>query len=481
MRNPGGSDASGSQPPPAGSEAATRAWAMAQAARDPYVILVTIYIFAPWFVRAVVGDPVLGQALVAQGGKWGGWAVMATMPLLGAMMDRIGPRKPLLAAVIAVMAACAFSLWWVVPAGQPGLGVAWVIGIGAVMTWLFAAHEMLHNSLLVPAAGLAGAARASGLGLAGGNAMSVGLLVLLLFAFVLPGTVAWGWLPAAPLFGLDPAQGEPARLTGPIVAVLMLLGSLPLFAFVPDRPRSSARWGAAAAGGAADLWRLLSDVRGYRNPMLYLVARMLFTDGLTCILLFGGIFAAGVMGWGTLQMLAYGITLSIAAVAGGLLASRLDGWIGPRRALIGEVLLLILFETLELGGARDRILFQPAATTPLWDGPMFTTLPEFVFLGLGCGIAITVTAAYASSRTLLTRLAPPDRLGAFFGLYALSGTATMWLGPFLLEQATRIGGTQAAGFIPVVGLLAVGLVLLLFVKGGGRLADGSAAVAAPTA
>ncbi|WP_156255670.1 MFS transporter [Sandarakinorhabdus oryzae] len=442
---------------------------MAQAARDPYVILITIYIFAPWFVRAVVGDPIIGQALVAQGGKWGGWAVMVSMPLLGAMIDRLGPRKPLLCPVILAMAACSFSLWWVVPAGHDGLGIAWVIGVGAVMTWLFAAHEMLHNSLLVPAAGMAGAARASGLGLAGGNAMSVGLLILLMVAFVLPGTVNWSWLPAAPLFGLDPALGEPARITGPIVAGLMLVGSLPLFALVPDRPRSSARLGAAFAGGASDLWRLLSDVRGYRNPMLYLVARMLFTDGLTCILLFGGIFAAGVMGWGTLQMLGYGITLSIAAVAGGLLASRLDGWFGPRRALMGELLLLILIEAVQLGSAKDHIFYRPAAATPLWDGPMFTTLPELVFLGLGCGVAVTVTSAYASSRTLLTRLAPPDRLGAFFGLYALSGTATMWLGPLLLERATLIGGTQAAGFVPVVGLLATGLLLLLFVRGGGRL------------
>ena len=82
------------------SPRATRAWALAQAVRDPYVILITIYIFVPWFVRAVVGDPVQGQALVAQGGKWGGWAVMLSMPLLGATIDRLGPRKPLLAPVV---------------------------------------------------------------------------------------------------------------------------------------------------------------------------------------------------------------------------------------------------------------------------------------------------------------------------------------------------------------------------------------------
>jgi UMF1 family MFS transporter len=168
-------------------------------------------------------------------------------------------------------------------------------------------------------------------------------------------------------------------------------------------------------------------------------------------------------------MLGYGVILSTAAVLGGLLAGRLDQWFGPRPALIGELLLLIALEAAVLGSGKAQILYRPVAPVVLWNGPMFTTLPELVFLGLGCGLAITITAAYASSRTLLTRLAPPDRLGAFFGLYALAGTATMWLGPLLVEMATGIGGSQAAGFVPVIGLLAAGLVLLLFVKGGGKL------------
>jgi MFS transporter, UMF1 family len=446
---------------------------LGQAVRDPYVILITIYIFMPWFVSAVVGDPIEGQALVAQSGKWGGWAVMVSMPLLGAVVDRMGPRKPLLALVVLVMAALTTSLWWVLPAGAAGhgtgLGILWVVIVGAAMSWLFAAHDTLHNALLVPAAGHAGVARASGLGLAGGNAMSVGLLLFVLLAFALPGTVDWPIVPAAPLFGLDPALGEPARITGPIVGALMLVGSIPLFRSVPDAPRTGATLGAALVGGAHDLWRLLRGGRGSANALLYLLARMIFTDGLTAILLFGGVFASGTMGWSTLPMLGYGIVLSCAAVVGGLLAPQLDGWLGPRRALMLELLLLIGLQALVLGMGRDRILFQSFTPTPLWDGPMFTTLPELVFLGLGCGLAITVTSAYASSRTLLTRLVPPDRLGAFFGLYALSGAATMWLGPLLVEQATRIGGTQAAGFVPVIGLLAVGLALLLFVRGGGKL------------
>jgi UMF1 family MFS transporter len=449
---------------------AANAWALAQAARDPFVILITIYIFAPYYVTRVVGDPVAGQTLVAGANKWGGWVVMLTAPLLGATIDRMGPRKPWLGMVIAAMVMMTAALWFTPPAGAGfGLSPLMAATIFAGMTVAFAYHEMLHNALLVPAAGLAGAARASGLGLAGGNGLSVLMLVGVLIAFALPGAVPWGWLPPQPMLGLDPALGEPDRITALLVAAVMAAGSVPLFLRVPDMARSALSVGAALRAGAADLALLVKTARGHRNVLLYLLARMIFTDGLTAILVFGGLFAAGAMRWATLEMLGYGIVLSVAAVAGGLLAGRLDDAIGPKNALKIELAVLIIVEALVLGMGRDRLFYRPWQGAPLWDGPMFTTLPELVFLGLGCIIAIAVTAAYASSRTMLTRVAPPDQLGVFFGLYVLSGSATMWLGPLLIEAATRIGGSQAIGLMPVLGMLGLGWALLFAVRGGGRM------------
>ena len=454
------------------SRAATRAWAFAQATRDPYVILIAIYIFAPYYVTRVVGDPVAGQALVAAANKWGGWVVMATAPLLGATVDRLGPRKPLLGAVVAVMAAALCALWFTPIPGVAGGGYALpamaVVTIFAVLTIMIAYHEMLHNALLLPAAGMAGAGRASGLALAGGNAVSVIMLVATLIAFALPGKVGWAWLPAAPLFGLDRALGEPERLTAVIVGVVLAAGALPLFLVVPDMRRTRLSVAAAVRAGAGDLAALVRGARGHRDPLVFLLARMIYTDGLTGILVFGGLYTAGVMHWATLEMIGYGIILSIAAVAGGLLAGRLDGWIGPKLAVKIELGVLVVMQTLLLGMGRGAILWRPYAGPPLWTGAMFTTLPEIVYLGIGCAVAITVTAAYASSRTLLTRVAPPEKTGVFFGLYVLSGTATMWLGPLLVQLATGIWKTQAAGMVPIVAMLAAGLAVLFLVRGGGR-------------
>lgn len=415
-----------------------------------------------------MGDPVAGQTLVAGANKWGGWIVMGTAPLLGATIDRMGPRKPWLAAIVCLMVALTAALWFT-PAGGGGLTPTMVATILAMMTIAFAYHEMLHNALLVPAAGLSGAARASGLGLAGGNALSVLMLVGVLVAFALPGKVAWSWLPAAPIFGLDPALGEPDRITTLIVAATMAVFSIPLFLKVPDMARSALSFAGAFRAGANDLAGLVRNAGGHRNVLLFLLSRMIFTDGMSAILVFGGLFAAGTMQWATLEMLAYGIVLSVAAVGGGLLSGPLDNAVGPKTSLKIELTLLMIFEGLALGMGRHRMFYQPWEGTPLWDGPMFTTLPELVFLGLGCVIAITITAAYASSRTMLTRVAPPEQLGVFFGLYVLSGAATMWLGPMLIEAATRIGGSQAIGLTPILAMLGVGLVMLFAVRGGGAV------------
>jgi MFS transporter, UMF1 family len=117
-----------------------------------------------------------------------------------------------------------------------------------------------------------------------------------------------------------------------------------------------------------------------------------------------------------------------------------------------------------LGARPDRVLWMPVSTVPLFEGPMFTTLPELAFIAAAGIGAISITAAYASSRTLLTVLVPAERAGTFFGLYALSGTATMWLGPMLVAWGTVATQSQQGGFATVLILLGLGFALLLRVK-----------------
>lgn len=446
-------------------------WALFQGARDPYVVLIMIYVFAPYFVRDVVGDPVKGQILVAAAQKYAGWLVLLTVPLLGATVDRIGPRKPWLFATSALMVPMIAALWWVVP-GSGGIGVDGAVVIFAAVSLLIAWSDTLHNALLLPAAGMARAGAASGLALALVNLLSVATLAFVVIAFALPGKVAWPFIPAHPLFGLDPAAHETDRIVAPIAAGLMLFGSIPLFAFVRDVPATGVGLGAALRGGIADLIALVREARGHRNALMYLASVLLFTDGLTGILVFTGVYAAGVMGWGSLELLAYGMILSVFSVAGGFLAGWLDQRIGPKAALKLELVGVAVSQVLGIGETKTRLFFtayDPAAHAPVWSGPLFRTAPDIALLATGFLGAVSVTAAYASRRTMLTRVVPPERVGVFFGLFAIAGSATMWLGPLLVEVATQVSGSQRIGILPDAGLIIVGLVVLLFVKGGEKL------------
>src|SRR3546814_2031940 len=148
---------------------------------------------------------------------------MATAPFIGASIDKLGPRKLWLGLIVAAMIPMIASLWWARP-DTTGLTIAASMFIAMLVNVLFAWSEVLHNSLLIRAAGLGAAHRVSGLALSLGNFVSVLALAFTAWAFALPGKVDWSWVPAAPLFGLDPAAHEPERVVAFLAAGILLIG-----------------------------------------------------------------------------------------------------------------------------------------------------------------------------------------------------------------------------------------------------------------
>ena len=447
------------------------AWAGYQGGRDPYITLISIYVFMPYVATVMVGDAVKGQSMIAGFAMLGGLIAALTAPLLGAAADRMGRRLPPLFVLALLFAPLVFSLWWARPDGS-GLGVQAVLVIALLISLLFTYGEVLHNSQIPYAAeSPVDAAAMSGTALAIGNAVSVAALIFVLWAFALPGKVNWPFVPNAPLFGLDPALSEPSRIAAPIAAILFVFGVTPMFLFTKDAPRRNATAVASVIGGAHDLLVLIKSVRQHRDAAIFLGARMLYSDAQIALITFSGIYAAGVMRWGVLEMTAFGVLMSSFAALGGLLASVLDRAVGPKRSvqieIIGTIVGLVILLAVSPAGMRFVFTVQPDAL-PLWNGPLFTKMPEIVFLGLGGIVAVFNTALFASSRTFLTRLMPPGQSGAFFGLYALAGTATVWLGPLVVKTAVTTFQSQQAGNLAIALLMAAGLAALSLVRDDGH-------------
>lgn len=436
-------------------------WALFEWARNPYVILCGVYVFAPYVTNIVVGDPVRGQVALAGWHTISGITVAITAPFLGAAADSMRRRKPLLAAILALMIPAMMLQWFAQPGGA-GLPL-WGVGAAIIVAGIsFAWTEVLHNAMITSVTKPRLIPAVSGLGLALGNLASVLLLVFVLVTIALPGAV----LPGQPLFGLDPAAHEPARSVTVICALWLLVFSIPLFLYSPDGAAGGgAKFGDALLKGADSVVNTLRKLAAHhRNVGLFLLARMFYADGTTAILIFSGAYAAGVMGWDLLEMLLYGIVLSIVAVGGGFTAPRVETWLGTRNALALQVALIFVCLMAMVSMSPTSVLFMPVDATPIWDGPVFQTWPEVAYLVASMLIAVAITGAIASGRSLMARLSPPGMEGELFGLYALANAATVWLGPLLVERFTSIYDSQRAGFGAIGILLLLGVIILLFVR-----------------
>jgi UMF1 family MFS transporter len=266
----------------------------------------------------------------------------------------------------------------------------------------------------------------------------------------------------APLFGLDPVSHQGDRITGPLTGIWFVIFVLPMFLFTPDYPaRRPIR--EALREGLSGLKRTLGELPKQKSLATFLLANMIYTDGLVSLFAFGGIYAAGTFGWHTIQIGSFGILLAIAGTFGAWLGGKLDDRLGPKRVIAGSLLILLFALSAILLVDKDSILFVKVAP-PVPGGPLFSGAAERAYLVLGCLIGAAGGPLQAASRTLLIRLAPKDRIAQYFGLFALTGKVTSFIGPLLIGAITAVTASQKAGMALLVVFFVAGLVLLAKVK-----------------
>src|SRR3984885_5914091 len=182
FKSPRGRSATGE---PIGSPLAQVSWAMFDFARTPYVLLVTIYLFAPYFANTVVPhDLVLGQEIWLNIQGYSGVFIALLAPFIGAISDAGGRRKPWIVVFATMVALAAAMLWFAKPAGT-GLSIL-EIGIFVAITYVaFEFTSVFYNAMLASITTPAQLGGLSGLGLALGNAAGVMLLLLMLYGFAL--------------------------------------------------------------------------------------------------------------------------------------------------------------------------------------------------------------------------------------------------------------------------------------------------------
>jgi MFS transporter, UMF1 family len=401
---------------------AVAGWALYDFANSAYTTLVITFIYSTFFINRLAPNAIAGTA------QWGyaiavsAVTVAVLSPFMGALADRSGYRRPLIAATTVLTIAGSFLLY------VPGPGeVALALLIVVLSNTAYELCGVFYNSYLPDIAPQDRIGRISGYGWALGYLGGLLAMGVALVGFIQPDQ---------PWFGIGKTAGENVRATMVLVGVWFALFSLPFFFWVPDRktPVRQTQTKGLLIGAVRQIGVTFTEIQRYRQIVRLLFARLLYNDGLYTIFAFGGGYAVATFDFTLTEVMYFGLALNITAGAGAYLMGFLDDRIGGRRTILITIVgLSVATLAAALAGSKTQ------------------------FWVVGLFIGIFVGPNQAASRSLLGRLVPASKETEFFGFFALSGKAIAFLGPAMMGFFTSLFGTQRAG---------VAVLLLFFISGG---------------
>ena len=363
-----------------GSSVEALAWALYDFANTIFSFAIVSFAMSLWTIRF------LGEA---DGTFWFTAAVSISVllnaivsPVLGAMSDRVGRRKPFLAFFTA---ACII--------GTAVIGLVDIrLGLVAfaVANFAYQAALIYYDALLPDIARPLARGRLSGIGVALGycGTLLVGGLLLL---------------------DITIENGRSSPSTFVLVAGLFAVFAGPLFLLVREQTRSGMRFSAIdAVTSWSQLGTTIRNAAATPGLLRFIIARFFYSDPVNTTIAVMSAFAVNAVGFTEAEALQVLLVLTVVAVLAsfgwGFLADR---W-GPRRTL---------FAVLATWAVGLAIIGLVLATVP------FLIAGALLGAGLG-GVGVV-------DRLMLLRLTPPERVGEMFGLYGLVGKASAVVGPIL--------------------------------------------------
>jgi UMF1 family MFS transporter len=402
-------------------------------ANSAYAAVISTFVFSTYFTKAVASDPISGTEMWGYAISASSFCVAVSAPILGAIADRAGRRKPWIFVFTLGLVVSTAMLWFAEP--DPS-SVVWALTFAAAANFTFEMATVFYNAMLPDVAGRDRIGRVSGWAWGLGYVGGIVCLILLLVGFVQP---------EVPWLGLDKGAAEHVRVSAPFVALWLALFSLPLFLFTPDIPATGVPVGRAVRDGLGTLIGTLREARKYKGIIAFLVGYMIYIDGLGTMFTFGGIYAAGTFGMEQAEVIQLGIGMSLTAGAGAFAMAWVDDWIGPKRTILISLIGLIVFGAV-IVSVTDKTLFWVFA------------------LGLG----LFVGPGQAAGRSMMAHLAPDHLRTEMFGFMALAGKATAFVGPAAVAWATAMAGSQRHGMATVLAFFVVGFILILRVPDARR-------------
>lgn len=434
-------------------------WFFFDWASQPFATLLLTFIFAP-YVKELMGSGAAAQAAWGWGVGLAGIVIALMAPILGAAADSSGRRMRWI---------WLFSIMYVI--GSAGLWTAAPDSFNLTLTLVLFAIGLfgmefatIFTNAMLPDLGTEDEiGRISGNGWAFGYLGGLIALVIMLVFLAENAETGKTMLGLSPAFGLlDGAAREGTRAVGPLTAIWFIVFMVPFFLWVRDAKPT----GVASLSVKDALQRVKATVvKLPQTPsrFAYLGSSMFYRDGLNGMYTFGGIYAAGVLGWSVPAIGQFAILAIISGAIFAVLGGRMDQRFGPRPVITLCILVLT--------GVAVGIIFVSRESVFGLAVSEGSKLPDIAFYVLGALIGAAGGALQSASRTMMVRQADPAHMTEAFGLYALAGKATGFIAPLSIGIVTSISGSQQIGITPLIVLFLLGFVLLFWVKPEGDRAE----------
>ena len=394
-------------------------------ANSAFTTIIITFIFSTYFAKQIAPNPVLGQSY------WG-WAIGTTGilvaiigPILGSYADKKNFTEFYIKLFTIICISLTTLLWFSKPSEKYLL---FTLIIVALANFFYELSLIFYNSILKRISKTSDLGKSSGFSFALGYIGGILILIICIKIFidndVLP-------------FGLSKENSENIRATSIVVAVWYLIFSIPFLFSLKKKINNKIELSSDNIKKIKDLiWN-----NGLNNLGKFLIARMLYADGLNAIIVMGGIFAVGVFNLEIKDLLILSILMNVTAFIGAIVGGYANDKFSSKSVIIFSLLGLIISSSIILFVKSQLFFLIFAAINGFFIGPI-----------------------QSASRVFITKSIDENNQASGFGLFALSGKLTSFIGPLLVSTITYISSSQRIGFSSAIILLLIGLLILLKVK-----------------
>ena len=434
-------------------------WTMFDFANQPFYTLIMTFVFSVYFTDVfITGEDGAQKLTLTQ--TISGVVIAILSPVLGSITDIKGNRK-LFMGITSILFVIGMALLWYSPPGAPD-GI-WIVMFGLILaSAMVGFSEVFNNSVLATIETPENSGWLSGMGYGLGYISGLIALILFLLIFVWPGGETEN------LFGLNTKEYEHIRIVGPLCAIWYALFIIPLFLFTPDSKKKPITTFDSIKIGLTNLINTFKEAKRYKNIFTFLITRMFYQDALNALFVIGGVYASIVVGMTLTQVLILGIILNILAGPSSIYGGYLNDLIGSKNVINLSLWGLLASGILGLSIDKDTIFYffsvdEYSANVEDLTFGIFNSVSQVTYICVVIGISIFYGPAQTASRALMIKLAPPDKMTEFFGLYAFAGKSTAWLVPGLMSLILAFTGSLQYAMISIVLFNLMGIVGMYFV------------------